>query len=309
MRRPPAPPARTLLPLALTGLVLAVAAVACAAEPPAIAAFDGRRALEDVRKLVAIGPRAAGTPGAAQAREYITGQLKLAGLTVQEQPFTPQTPLGPVRMINLRAVIPGASAASPRIIVAGHYDTKRFREFPFVGANDGGSSAAFLIELARTIKPRTLPAAVELLFLDGEEAVVDWQGDDHTYGSRYYVDAERRAGTLRTIGALVLVDMIGDRDLRILREANSTPWLTDIVWQSAARLGRREFVLEATPIEDDHLEFLAAGVPAVDIIDLDYAAWHKAEDTVDKLSAASLQAVGDVLVAALPEISRRAARP
>ena len=86
--------------------------------------------------------------------------------------------------------------------------------------------------------------------------------------------------------------MIGDKDLRIMRESNSTPWLTEHVWSAAARLGRREFVGETTTIEDDHLEFLEAGVPAVDIIDLDYPAWHRADDTLDKLSAASLQASG-----------------
>ena len=215
-------------------------------------------------------------------------------------------------MINLLAVIPGipppeAPSQVPvqRIIVAGHYDTKQFKEFTFVGANDGGSSAALLIELARALKPRTLPMDVELLFLDGEEAVGEWQGSDHTYGSRYYVQAAKKAGTLKTIGALVLVDMIGDKDLRIMKEANSTPWLTESVWGAASRLGRREFVGETTTIEDDHLEFLEEGVPAVDIIDLDYPAWHRADDTLDKLSAASLQSVGDVVVAALADIAAR----
>jgi Zn-dependent M28 family amino/carboxypeptidase len=301
--------------LAAPILLAAAATIACAAQsqPAASPRFDGARALEDVRQLVAIGPRAAGTDGAVRAREYITRRLKEAGLDVVEQRFEPQTPAGPLDMVNLRARIPGTSpgAGSPpndrRVIVAGHYDTKRFREFTFLGANDGGSSAAFLIELARVLKPRTLPIDVELLFLDGEEAVVEWQGDDHTYGSRHYVEAERRAGTLDRIGAFVLVDMIGDRDLRILREANSTPWLTDQIWSTAARLGKRQFVADTTPIEDDHLEFLAAGVPSVDIIDLDYPAWHTAADTLDKVSASSLQAVGDVLLAALPDICKRAA--
>jgi Zn-dependent M28 family amino/carboxypeptidase len=218
-------------------------------------------------------------------------------------------------MVNLLAVIPGLPAREApsqvpvqRIIVAGHYDTKLFKDFTFVGANDGGSSAALLIELARVVKPRTLPMDVELLFLDGEEAVDEWQGDDHTYGSRYYVQAAKKAGTLKRIAALVLVDMIGDRDLRIMRESNSTSWLTDAVWAAAARLGRGEFVSETTTVEDDHLEFLEAGVPAVDIIDLDYPAWHRAEDTLDKVSAASLQTVGDVVVAAVGDIAARGAR-
>jgi Zn-dependent M28 family amino/carboxypeptidase len=214
--------------------------------------------------------------------------------------------------VNLLAVIPGIPARDApsqipvqRIIVAGHYDTKLFTDFTFVGANDGGSSAALLIELARVLRPRTLPMDVELLFLDGEEAVVEWRGDDHTYGSRQYVLEAKKAGTLKTIGAFVLVDMIGDADLRIMRESNSTPWLTEAVWGAAARLGRREFVSETTTVEDDHLEFLEAGVPSVDIIDLEYPAWHRADDTLDKLSAKSLQAVGDVVVAALGDIAAR----
>lgn len=303
----------TLTRIGVAGLLAAMVAASCAAQPSkGDSGFSGTRALADVRKLVAIGPRVAGTPGAAKARDYITEQLKAAGLSVQEQAFDASTPRGSVHMINLLAVIPGipppeAPSQVPvqRIIVAGHYDTKQFKEFTFVGANDGGSSAALLIELARALKPRTLPMDVELLFLDGEEAVGEWQGSDHTYGSRYYVQAAKKAGTLKTIGALVLVDMIGDKDLRIMKEANSTPWLTESVWGAASRLGRREFVGETTTVEDDHLEFLEEGVPAVDIIDLDYPAWHRADDTLDKLSAASLQSVGDVVVAALGDIAAR----
>ena len=304
---------RTLTRIGVAGLLAAMVAASCAAQPSkAASGFNGTRALADVRKLVAIGPRVAGTPGAAKARDYITEQLKAAGLAVQEQAFDASTPRGSVHMINLLAVIPGIPPAEApsqvpvqRIIVAGHYDTKLFKEFTFVGANDGGSSAALLIELARALKPRTLPMDVELLFLDGEEAVGEWQDSDHTYGSRYYVQAAKKAGALKTIGALVLVDMIGDKDLRIMKEANSTPWLTEAVWSAASRLGRREFVGETTTIEDDHLEFLEAGVPAVDIIDLDYPAWHRAGDTLDKLSATSLQSVGDVVVAALGDIAAK----
>jgi Zn-dependent M28 family amino/carboxypeptidase len=249
----------------------------------------------------------AGSPGAERAREYITSQLETNGIPVEEQAFTGDTPLGPVRMINLRATLPGTVAGAGRIVIAGHYDTKRFKEFEFVGANDGGSSTAFLIELGRVLKARGAQPGlpIELLFLDGEEAVIAWENDDHTYGSRHYVEAAKTAGTLKDIRALILVDMIGERDVRILRESNSTPWLTDIIWKAAKSLKRPEFVDQATPIEDDHIPFLRAGVPAVDIIDLDYPAWHTREDTLDKVSAASLQAVADVLLKALPEIDTK----
>lgn len=288
-------------------LILSLAAVGCLEASPAVASkFDGGRALQDVRGLVAIGPRVAGTPGGQRARDYIRKQLEAAGLAVTEQPFDADTPLGRVKMVNVRAMIPGRAAAGPgRLVIAGHYDTKLFRDFAFTGANDGGSSAAMLIELGRALKSRASAVPIELLFLDGEEAVVEWQGNDHTYGSRHYVEAARKAGTLKDIRALVLVDMVGDRDLRIMRESQSTPWLTDAIWNAARRLNRPEFVDASTPIEDDHLEFLAAGVPAVDIIDLEYPAWHTREDTLDKISASSLQTVGDVLLASLPEIEKR----
>jgi glutaminyl-peptide cyclotransferase len=302
----------------LVVLLVSLGCVQAQTPTPPVPAFDGASALEHVRKLVAIGPRVAGTPGATKARDYITAQMKALGLTVDEQAFEAATPAGPTKMVNLRVAIPGGDGRSQapstgsgqgRLIIAGHYDTKRFREFTFVGANDGGSSTAFLIELARVLKVRKNALPIEILFLDGEEAVVEWQGTDHTYGSRHYVDAARKAGTLGHIRALVLVDMIGDRDLRISRESNSTPWLTDIIWTTAKRLKRPEFLERETPIEDDHLRFLEAGVPAVDIIDLDYPAWHTADDTLDKVSAESLQVVGDVLLAALPDIEKRLVKP
>ena len=159
------------------------------------------------------------------------------------------------------------------------------------------------------LKRRTPHAlTLELLFLDGEEALneTEWAGTDHTYGSRHYVDAARQAGTLAAIRAMVLVDMIGDRDLQIKRDTNSTSWLTNIIWDTAARQKLDSyFVPLSTGIEDDHLPFLEAGVPAVDIIDLDFAAWHTPADTLDAVSARSLQIVGDVVVAALPRIEAR----
>jgi Zn-dependent M28 family amino/carboxypeptidase len=269
--------------------------------------FDSNRAWEDLRQLVAIGPRPSGSPAIAQARKYITGQLAAAGVTVTEQAWDDDTPLGKTHMVNLVATIPGAR--KERIVFSGHYDTKLFRQFRFVGASDGGSSAAFLIELARVLKGRRNPFTVELLFLDGEEAVIDWQGNDHTYGSRHYVEAGTHDGTLASLKANVLVDMIGDRDLRLKRDTNSTGWLTDIVWDAA----RREkldayFVPETTKIEDDHIPFVTAGVPSVDLIDLEYEPWHTARDTLDAVSARSLQIVGDVVVAALPKIEARLAQ-
>ena len=227
-------------------------------------------------------------------------------MPVTEQAWDDQTPLGRVHMVNLVAVIPGVS--KDRLVIGGHYDTKRFREFRFVGANDGGSSAAFLIEIARVLKARRNALTVELLFLDGEEAVLEWEGNDHTYGSRHYVADARRTGSLATLKAFILVDMIGDRDLQIKRDLNSTAWLTDVIWKTAQQAQlTRYFRQESTQIDDDHLPFVEAGVPAVDLIDLEYPAWHTPGDTLDAISARSLQIVGDVLLAALPQIEARLA--
>ncbi|HEY7170138.1 MAG TPA: M28 family peptidase [Vicinamibacterales bacterium] len=280
-------------------------AMAAAAQTPST--FDSSRAWEHLRQLVALGPRPAGSPAIGQTRAYIEAQLKTSGVAFTEQAWDDQTPAGPIHMVNVIATIPGASPS--RLVIAGHYDTKRFRQFRFVGANDGGSSAAFVLELARVLKARRNPLTIELLFLDGEEAVDEWRGTDHTYGSRHYVAEARRTGTLASLKALILVDMIADRDLRIRRDLNSTRWLTDIVWDAARRVNQSSvFIAESTEIEDDHLPFVQAGVPSLDIIDLEYPAWHTAQDTLDAVSARSMQTVGDVLIAALPAIEQRLTR-
>src|SRR5262249_8701147 len=176
-----------------------------------------------------------------------------------------------------------------------------------VGGGEGGWSAVFLVERAGVLRARGNAMRIELVSLDGEEARLwDWQGTDNTYGSRHYVDAARKDGSLATLKAMILIDMIGDRDLDIRRDANSTPWLTDIIWHAAKKQELDSYFLaQATRIEDAHLPFVTAGIPSVDIIDLDYEQWHTAKDTLDACSARSLQVVGDTLLAALPTIEAR----
>jgi Zn-dependent M28 family amino/carboxypeptidase len=296
--------------------VLALLTIGCSASPVAQSpkpraqspAFDSARAYEHLRQVVSFGPRPAGSPAIERTRTYITGQLKTAGVAAVEQRFVAKTPIGDIPMVNLIATIPGTR--KERIAITGHYDTKLFREFRFVGANDGGSSTAFLIEMARVLKARSNTFTIELIFFDGEEATLrDWGGTDHTYGSQFYVENAKRTGTLSTLKALVLVDMIAERSQRFLREANSTPWLTDIIWSTAQKMGHGSiFVNASTPIEDDHVPFLQAGVPATDIIDLDYPAWHTPADTLEQTSARSLQIVGDVVLGSLGPIEARLAR-
>jgi Zn-dependent M28 family amino/carboxypeptidase len=273
------------------------------------AAFDAAKAYEHVRQLVAIGPRPAGTPANEKTRAYIVAALAQSGIKAMEQPFDADTPVGRVRMANVVATLAGQRPE--RVALASHFDTKPFKEFRFVGANDGGSSTGALLELARALKARTtpLPFTIEFIFFDGEEAFGEWR-DGNTFGSRHYVQAAQKAGTLKSLRALVLLDMIGDRGLNLRRDPNSTRWLTDVIWSTARSLGHgQHFLDEDLEIEDDHLPFLKAGVPAVDLIDLDYADWHTAGDTLDKVAARSLQIVGDVVLAALPQIESRLLKP
>ncbi len=279
--------------------------------------FDASRAFEHVRRQVAFGPRPAGSPALAETRKYLVAELTSYGLKVTEEPFTAATPAGKVDMVNVIAELPGASPET--VVLSSHYDTKRMANF--VGANDGGSSTGALLEIARVLadsgKARKPEMTIQFVFFDGEEAVIDWSDEDSTYGSRHFVASRQKLGTLSTIRGMVLLDMIGDRDLVIAREGNSTSTLTDVIWSTAASLGyAKHFVNTKHYIEDDHVPFLKAGVSAVDIIDFQFgtsrdrygdggptnAYWHTPDDTLDKVSAESLKVVGDTVIASLPAI-------
>jgi Zn-dependent M28 family amino/carboxypeptidase len=299
----------------LLAATMAIVLVACGADAQNRSSstaprtgFDSNRAWTDLERQVAFGPRPAGSATLAQCRQYIEAQLKAAGITYREQPFDAMTPAGVIKMVNVIGTIPGRRPE--RIALATHYDTKRFQPFTFVGASDGASSTAAVLELARVLKNRQNQFTIELLFLDGEEAVnVEWRDPDNTYGSKYYVQAAKQAGTLGGLKALVLLDMVGDRDLDIRPDSNSARWLNAIVWSSAARLGHSStFVPEGFTVEDDHLPFVEAGVASIDIIDLDYPQWHTAQDDLDHVSARSLQIVGDVVLDAWPQIEQQLSR-
>ncbi len=287
----------TALPLVLTAAALLLPRPGAAGS-----AFDGQAAFAHVERLVGFGPRPAGSEALARGRRYIVNELKKTGARVREQPFTAQTPDGPIPMVNVIAELPGRR--SEAILVGGHYDTKFFPNFTFVGANDGGSSSGLLLELARALAQRAREFTYWIVFFDGEEARRDWSATDGIYGSRYLAESLRRDGRAKQVKAVVVVDMIGDRRLDIRREAASTPWLTDLLWGSARRLGHQaHFLNETLAVEDDHAPFLKAGIPSALLIDFDYEPyWHTPEDTLDKLSPRSLQVVGDVLLDALPAL-------
>jgi len=311
--------------LGLMTAVLTAGAAAGAAghhEPPApglnLPPFDGDRAFEDLKHLVSFGPRPAGSPALTQAREWIKGRLTATGLKVEEDQFTAATPAGDLEMANLIVRIPGASPAV--VVVSGHYDTKRFDRFPFVGANDGGSSAALVLELGRVLAKKSYPYTLWLVWFDGEEAVREqWSAEDSTYGSKHLVQKLVAAGELNRVKALILVDMIGDAMLDIRRDPNSTPWLTHLEYQTARSLGYSRYFpdQELTVGGDDYDPWLAAGVPSVDLIDFDYGPdaratpsdsdwniyWHTAQDTVDHCSPRSLEVVGRVVLGMLQELA------
>ncbi len=269
--------------------------------------FSGVEALGFTRRAVSFGPRPAGSAEIKKLQAYILGELKTLGCNVIQDDFTASTPLGQTPMKNIITHFPGASGKA--VVITGHYDTKSMPGTYFVGANDGGSSAGFLLEMAKTLAPGNRQDDVYLVWFDGEEAIAQWSDNDSLYGSRHLADRWAADGTLARIKALINVDMIGDRNLDIMEEMNSSAPLRELVWRSAERLGYgNHFLRNNSAVEDDHIPFLRRGVNALDLIDLDYGPgnsyWHTEKDTMDKLRAESFQIVGRVLLDTLKELER-----
>jgi Iap family predicted aminopeptidase len=300
---------RTLLVI-LT--LTAVLCAACAMEGPAgLAALSGERALEHVRAQVAFGPRPPGSEALEKCRAYIIGQLESWGYSVERDAFEAETPYGKKPMVNLIARTgPGANGL---IALGSHYDSKYMEGKNFVGANDGGASTGLLLELTRVLAGSRPSTDYWFVFLDGEEAWLEWSAFDSTYGSRHLAQRWKREGVAARIRAFVLLDMIGDKNLDIQKELNSTPWLNEMVSQAAEKAGLQSILSPMEMhIEDDHLPFLRAGVPSVDIIDLNYGpnnTYHHTEnDTLDKVSAQSLEKTGKLVLTLLDMLQKRAAR-
>jgi len=261
--------------------------------------FNAARALQYNREVVAFGPRPIGSPNHKKLENYILSHLK--NDHVEDDAFTAETPEGKFPVRNIIARFPGTRAGV--IVVAGHYDTNYpLRDTGYVGANDGGSSTAILLELANQLRGKNRQGySVWLLWTDGEEAVRNWTATDSLYGSRHLADKWQKDGTLKTIKAFLLADMIGDADLNIDRDTNSTSGLEDMVYQAATRLGyQSHFFARTIAVEDDHLPFVHLGVPCADLVDLDYGYGnvfhHTPQDTMDKLSPKSIEIVGSVIL-------------
>ena len=297
--------------LATRALLLCVLVVpSCNGGHAAVAppAFDAARAWHDLEAIVALGPRPAGSEALERTRQLLERELAAAGLAPVREAFRAPTPVGELDLVNVYADLPGVEGATDTVILAAHYDTKRL-SVPFVGANDGGSAPAVLLELARVLAsgPRR-PVAYRFLFLDGEESQrEEWADPDNRYGSRHHAAKLAAEGRARRVRALVLLDMVGDKDLCLWRESWSDRRLYEIVAGAARSLGFGKHVgCTSQPVEDDHQSFLAVGIPSIDLIDFEYGPrngwWHTSEDTLDKCSAESLGIVGRIVLAALPGI-------
>ena len=292
--------------LVLFAALLVLFCSSCLDTSAQVGVVDPDRVMRHVEKMVSFGPHPSGSEAQKQVGSYIVEQLQSYGLEVHTQAFQPVTPLGRPEMTNIWGALPGNKESV--IILASHYDSKYFEDFPFVGANDPGSSSAVLLELARILtQENSTDYSLWFAFFDGEEAVVDWTSIDSLYGSRDFVQMLKGRGLLHRISALILLDMIGGKDLVLRKEINSTNWLNQIIWDKGNQLGFGEiFQMRGnTAAQDDHIPFAAEGIPVVAIIDLNYAHWHRREDTADKLSADYMSFVGDVVLASLPEIAQR----
>jgi len=259
--------------------------------------INAARAFEYVRDVVAFGPRPIGSEAHKKLEAYLVGHLK--GATIEHDDFTASTPEGSFPIHNIIAKFAGAKPGA--VVIATHYDTLMSVK-NFVGANDGGSGTGLLLELANQLRGTNRSGySVWLVWLDGEEAVRQWSATDSLYGSRHLAEKWQKDGTVKEVKAFLLADMIGDADLNIDRDQSSTPWLEDLVFQAASKLGyQSHFFARTLAVDDDHIPFAKAGVPVADLIDFDYGYnnvfWHTTQDTLDKLSPKSLAITGDVLL-------------
>ncbi|MGA8272268.1 MAG: M28 family peptidase [Candidatus Sulfotelmatobacter sp.] len=262
-------------------------------------AIDAARAMHYVKEMVALGPRPVGSANHKKVEEYIVSHLK--GDTVEDDVFTADTPEGKFPVRNIIAKFPGTRDGI--IVIASHYDTNYpLRNTSYIGANDGASSSALLLEIANQMRGKKLDGySIWLVWDDAEEAMKTWSDADSLYGIRHLAQKWQDDGTLKKIKAYLLADMIGDADLNIDHDQNSTPWLENVVYQAATRLGyQSHFFARDNQVEDDHIPFMQRGVPCADLIDFDYGYnnvfWHTPQDTVDKLSPKSLEIVGSTIL-------------
>ena len=296
---------RRVFPMFVSSMLVVPVAPAPATAAKIWEEFSGEKAFAHVQRLVDFGPHPPGSKAIEKSRDYIEDQLRRSGWQVTRQAFSDDTPRGRTQFVNLIAHFSGqGKPASPRFLLCSHYDTKIFDTIRFVGANDGGSSTGLLLELARVIGEHPdLAKNLELVFFDGEEACEQFSEKDGLYGSRYFARQLQSGGAKQFRGGL-LFDMVGDRSLGITLPTNSPAEMARDIFAAAEALKLRNyFTYLGRELIDDHVPLNAIGIPTVDIIDFDYPWWHTADDTIDKISAQSLQTVGSVALYYLSEFA------
>jgi glutaminyl-peptide cyclotransferase len=274
--------------------------------PPA---FDSNRAMQYLKEIVAFGPRPMGSEAHKKVENYLLTHLK--GDEVENDIFDINTSEGKFPVHNIIAKFPGKRDGI--IVIASHYDTNwPLRNINYVGANDGGSSSALLLEIANQLRGKPNDGySVWLLWDDAEESMkLPWDDNESLYGVRHLAEKWDADGTIKKMQAFILEDMIGDADLNIDRDSQSTPWLEDFVYAAASRLGYQSFFFaRSIPVTDDHIPFVQRGVPSADLIDFEYGYnnvfWHTDQDTVDKLSPKSLEIVGKVTLETVRMLDKR----
>jgi peptidase M28-like protein len=267
--------------------------------------FSGEKAFAQVQRLVDFGPRPAGSKALEKSRDYIEGQLQASGWQVTRQAFSDDTPRGKIQFVNLIARFSAERhAASPSFLLCSHYDTKLFDTIQFVGANDGGSSTGLLLELARVIGQHpNLAGKIELVFFDGEEAYDHFSETDGLFGSRHFAK-QLQSNHVKQFRGGMLFDMVGDRSLGITLPADSPAAMARDIFAAAEALKLRNyFSYFDRELIDDHVPLNTIGISTIDIIDFEYPWWHTAGDTIDKISAQSLQIVGSVALYYLSEFA------
>jgi len=300
------PSARIIVP----ALFLALCSAGCPEgdAPSKAPAFDAERAWKGLLHQVEIGPRPSGSAEIETCRRWIESELRGIGLEAVRETFTAPTPAGDIEFSNVLAELPGTDPKAGWILLASHYDTKRM-PFRFVGANDSASSTAVLIEIARVLAQGPKRAITyRFAFFDGEEAVrEEWIGEDNTYGSRHHVKVLKANGRLETLRALVLLDMVGDKDFKLTNDTLSDRKLKEIFSKAAREIGLGKHVGgKSMEVRDDHVPFLLAGVRVVDLIDLDFGPdnsyWHTAKDIPENCSKESLDAAGRIALRGLADL-------
>jgi len=266
--------------------------------------FDGKRAFAQVVKQVSFGPRPSGSQAIVHLQDYLQTELQSYGCNVETDSFGADTPVGRLPMKNILVKIPGEN---PGVILLGtHYDT--LLKDNFVGADDGGSSSALMLELARLLCAQHGKYAVWIAFFDGEEAMKQWSANDSRYGSRQMAARLSSSGDIKKIKAFLLADIVGGRTAQFLRESSSNPALIDLVWNTAAKLGYSGlFLNDMTSAEDDHDSFMKRGVPAVDVIGdfVHNGYWHTPQDSLDKISPKTLAIVGHVFLESVKQLQAK----